>query len=476
MHTPIIIQNVSIQYPHRTCFEGFSQHVHFGDRIAIIGANGSGKSSLLKAIYDNSSAIEGHIQIPVDIKMGYVPQLQENDSFLSGGEFFNKFFSEVLSTVPNCLLLDEPTNHLDQTNRKKLFEHIQFFYGTVIAVTHDVDFMNTCFDTLWHIDQGVIQVFSGKFDHYHQQRLQEKDQLEKQLKSLSQDKKKMHAKLMQEQSRASKSSKKGEKSIENKKWPTVVSAAKAQRSQETSGKKKLAISEQRHTILDAIESLNVPEAILPTFHVSSDKSYGVLVQIQEGSIGYGDKKILSDIHLMMHAQDKVVIEGDNGSGKTSLIKAIMHHADILREGEWHCTPIQNIGYLDQHYKQLPHGLTVLEALKLIVPKWESTALHRHLAEFLFKGAESVNLLVDHLSGGERARLSLALIAAKPPKLLILDEVTNNVDLETVNHLIEVLSKFPGAMLIISHHHYFLNQLPIHKKLVLKDGVCAEVSL
>lgn len=346
----------------------------------------------------------------------------------------------------------------------------------MIAVTHDVDFMNTCFDTLWHIDHGVIKVFSGKFDHYNQQRLQEKEQLEKQLKSLSQDKKKMHAKLMQEQSRASKSTEKGKKSIENKKWPTVVSAAKAGRAQETSGKKKIAIFEQRKNILDTIEGLNVPLAISPTFYLSSDKSYGVLVQIKEGSVGYDDKKIVSEINFMVNATDKVVIEGDNASGKTSLIKAIMHDADIKREGGWHCTPIQNIGYLDQHYKQLPHGLTVLEALKLIVPKWESTVLHRHLADFLFKGSDSVNLLVDHLSGGERARLALAQIAALPPKLLILDEVTNNVDLETVNHLIEVLSKFPGAMLIISHNHYFLNQLPINRKLRLKDGVCAEVTL
>lgn len=127
MHTPIIIQNLSIQFQQKICFKAFNQRIHFGDRIAIIGANGSGKSSLLKAIYGIFSQAEGIIQLPDDIQMGYVPQCQQSDIALSGGEFFNKFFSKVLSTVPNCLLLDEPTNHLDQTNRKQFIEQIQFF-------------------------------------------------------------------------------------------------------------------------------------------------------------------------------------------------------------------------------------------------------------------------------------------------------------------------------------------------------------
>jgi ATPase subunit of ABC transporter with duplicated ATPase domains len=474
MHKPITIQNLSIQFKQKLCFDDFSQHVHFGDRIAIIGANGSGKSSLLKAIQGSFSDYEGVIILPNDTELSYVPQLLHSDKALSGGELFNKTFFDALATVPNCLLVDEPTNHLDQTNRIQLMDQIRYFYGTVIAVTHDVDFMNQCFDKVWHINNGIIKVFSGKYDDYHQQRIQEKNRLDKQLKTLSKDKKSMHTKLMQEQQRAAKSSAKGAKSINNKKWATVVGHAKARRAQETTGKKKAALSEQRQDVFDQLESMNIPQVIKPSVHMPSQQGYGVLVQVNDGAIAYGEKTIISNIFLTINNQDKVVIKGDNGSGKTSLIKAFMGESSVNCLGQWMCLDKHDIGYLDQHYHVLPQELSVLSALQQVVPHWEQTQYYRHLADFLFKGDDAVHLDIEKLSGGERARLALALIAAKPPKLLILDEITNNVDLETIDHLVEILSEYPGAVLIISHNQNFLDQLPMNKVIVLKGGKYFEV--
>ena len=429
---------------------------------------------MLKALVDEFTNYQGMIKIPNDVKLGYIPQLFADDSQLSGGELFNKIFLETLEQLPDILLLDEPTNHLDQAHRQQLMEQVRYFYGTVIAVTHDVDFMQACFNQIWHIDRGKITVFSGKYHDYHQQLLLEKDKLNKQLKQLNSDKKKMHQKLMQEQKRAAKSSAKGAKSIANKKWATVVSHAKARCAQETSGKKKVALQENKSQILDKLNKLNLPQTLVPTFYMPTQKTSGILVQINHGNIAYKNKTILSSINMTISTQDKIVIQGDNGSGKTTLIKAIMQDPAIIREGEWLDCDKKHIGYLDQHYRQLPHDKTILEALQQMVPHWGITQSFRHLADFLFKGKDTVNAPIAQLSGGEKARLSLALIAARPPKLLILDEITNNVDLVTIDHLLSVLYAYPGAMLLISHYQYFLDQLPINKIVNLEHGKMIEI--
>lgn len=473
MHTPITIQDLSIQFQQKLCFADFSQLIHAGDRIAIIGNNGAGKSSLLKAMAGLFTDYDGLLKVPKDVELGYIEQLLPNDHDISGGECFMHAFYHILAAMPNCLLLDEPTNHLDATNRKELIEQIRYFYGTVVVVTHDVALMDQCFDKLWHIDNGVIKIFSGKYSDYAQQRLQQQAELSKQLKGLNKDKKAMHTKLMQEQQRAARSSAQGAKSINNKKWATVVSHAKARRAQETSGKKKIALQTQKQSILDRLDDLNAPPPIKPTFYMPAQSASGVLLQINNGGIGYGEKTVLSNIHLTMHNHDKAVLAGANGSGKTTLLKAIRQDASVQRTGEWQDLNLQAIGYLDQHYQQLPKGVTVLEALTAIVPDWDPTQCYRHLAEFLFKGHDCVHQSINHLSGGEKARLSLALIAAKPPKLLILDEVTNNVDLETINYLIQILADYPGAMLIISHNQYFVEQLPITKIFSIDQGLISE---
>ena len=115
-----------------------------------------------------------------------------------------------------------------------------------------------------------------------------------------------------------------------------------------------------------------------------------------------------------------------------------------RRGEWDVLSWQDIGYLDQHYASLDLNLSVLENIQTVVPNWSSIELRRHLNDFLFRKNEEVNCLARNLSGGEKARLSLALIAAKTPRLLILDEITNNLDLETKDHVVQVLKAYPGS--------------------------------
>jgi ATPase subunit of ABC transporter with duplicated ATPase domains len=130
----------------------------------------------------------------------------------------------------------------------------------------------------------------------------------------------------------------------------------------------------------------------------------------------------------------------------------------MRTGSWYVT--QGIGFLDQHYQTLCLEKSALEIIMEAEPSWDHSTVRSHLNDFLFRKNDEVNTSVENLSGGERARLSFAQIAANPPRLLILDEITNNLDLETHNHVIQVLRDFPGAMIVISHDAEFLKEIQV----------------
>ena len=461
-HKPIHIKDLDLSFSHKTCFENFSCQIHYGSRIAIIGRNGSGKSSLLKMI----GAMHHE-----DVIVGYVPQVIVDHADLSGGQRLNKAVTEALSLDPNVLLLDEPTNHLDSRNRKSLMRMLQNYPGTLIMVSHDKELLRQCTDTLWHIDNGKIHIFSGNYDDYMREIKLKRASIEGELELLSRKSKDMHHKLMQEQQRSSKSKTKGQKSIDQRKWPTVVSNAKAGRAEETSGRKKSAIDKRKSDLAESLSDLRLPEIIIPKFSLeSSDAGRGMVVHISGASVGYSENQpILSGISLSLESGERLAITGDNGSGKSTLIKAILGDESICKTGDWHVIKRDDIGYLDQHYGTLHPDKTVLETIADLVPAWPHIEVRRHLNDFLFRKNEEVNALVSTLSGGEKARLSLAQIAAKTPKLLILDEITNNLDLETKEHVIQVLKSYPGAMIVISQEADFLEEIGVNSYVKITDG-------
>jgi ATPase subunit of ABC transporter with duplicated ATPase domains len=226
--------------------------------------------------------------------------------------------------------------------------------------------------------------------------------------------------------------------------------------------------------MDKLADLRLPEVIVPTFSLKpNDINSCMLVSITDGFVGYAlDKPILSNIHLSLMSTDRLAITGDNGSGKSTLIKGILNDSALFTSGVWLMPERAEIGYLDQQYATLDSTKTVFETIHQLMPNPTHAEIRKHLNDFLFRKNEEVNLPVAKLSGGERVRLSLAQIGAKTPRLLILDEVTNNLDLETRNHVIEVLRLYPGAIIVISHDKDFLDQIgvrdvcDVHKNLPL----------
>ncbi len=338
-HRPIILEDINLSFPHKTCFENFSAKIQPGQRIALIGNNGSGKTSLLKMILETVSP---------EVATGYVPQTINESDRLSGGQRFNKALSEALSQHPDILFLDEPT---------------------------------------------------------------------------------------------------------------VVSAAKARQAVETSGRKKKAIRDQKDDVLLQLSELRLPEIIKPKFSLTASdfSSQQAVLMISDGACGY-EEPILKNLHLQLNGSERIAITGDNGSGKTTLVRAILGDPKITRSGNWLVPSRQDIGYLDQHYANLNPELSALEEIQAYAPSWTHAEIRRVLNDFLFRKNEEVMTPSKQLSGGEKARLSLAQIAVKTPRLLVLDEITNNLDLATREHVIQVLREYPGAMIVISHDQDFLEAI------------------
>lgn len=470
IHKPIQLQDLSLIYPHKTCFQAFSGHIHFGDRIAIIGRNGVGKSTLLQKIHGRSTAIEGKITIPSDVCSGYVPQIIHDFPKLSGGQKLNKLLTATLAADPNLLLLDEPTNHLDNRNRRSLIRMLQQYTGTLILVSHDIDLINATANILWHIDAQCIHVFSGCYHDYQQACIQKKAGIRQELTQLSKQKKEMHLGLMKEQERNKQTRIRGEKHIAHRKWPTIRSHSKLAHSVKTSDKRLAQINDKKHQLMIQQSMLSQTKVIQPKFKLNGTEHHKSLITIQDASMSYTNGPIIiQNLHFHMSAKARVALCGDNGSGKSTLIKAIINEPLVHKTGLWVVPHRADVGYLDQHYEHLDLDKTVQDMMMAAMPKESYVDVRAHLNTFLFRKNEEVQTLIRDLSGGEKARLSLALIAANPPKLLLLDELTNNLDLETRAHVIQVLSAFPGAIMVISHDDDFLKAIGIENLYQINQG-------
>lgn len=471
MHKPIQFKNLSLSFPHKTCFSDFNGQILYGNRIAILGSNGCGKSTLLKILRGQIDPMDGEIHLPKDLTVGYLPQVIESFDELSGGQRLNSALTQALMGEPSLLLLDEPTNHLDNRNRHSLMRMLRTFPGTLVVATHDVELLQNTIDTIWHIDSGRVHVFSGNYDDYQREIAIKRSSTLQELLALKRQKQDVHQSLMKEQARAKNSRIRGEKHIQQRKWPTVRSATKVSNAVETAGLKQSSIKRQKQGLIDQLSEFQLPEVIKPKFALNAIVRNQALVSIGHGTVGYAENNaVIWDVNLNIGGDERVALLGDNGSGKSTLIKAILGDSALVKQGEWNTPCANDIGYLDQHYATLTPDKTVLDVIADALPNATYLEIRKHLNDFLFRKNEEVQAIVSSLSGGEKARLSLAQIAAKTPKLLVLDEMTNNLDLETRAHVIEVLQAYPGAMIVISHDVDFLKAIHITTQYQINHGL------
>ncbi|WP_051131917.1 ATP-binding cassette domain-containing protein [Legionella tunisiensis] len=225
----------------------------------------------------------------------------------------------------------------------------------------------------------------------------------------------------------------------------------------------------KKALLNQLAELKHPEVIKPQFTLQAGQvNSRILLSIRDGTVGY-DKPIIQAINFSLQGNERIAIAGANGSGKTTFIKAILNQANLRKSGDWHTPRLEDIGYLDQHYATLSSHDSAFTTIQALMLNRTTQEIREHLNRFLFRKNEEINTLVCDLSGGEKARLCLAQIAAYSPKLLILDELCNNLDLETRGHIIQILKEFPAAILAISHDEDFLEAIQIDNFYQIEKG-------
>ena len=454
----IRINSISLSFPDTLCFSNFSATIHTGNRIALIGQNGTGKTSLLKLLNGTLIPTQGSIVMPNNLIIGYVPQLIHSTS-LSGAEQFNTALSHALSKDPEILILDEPTNHLDPQMKKALLRKLSSFKGTLIIASHDELLLRTIPTEIWHLVDGTIYTKKMPYDAFLEEQRHAHTAITSQIKQLNKNQKKLRKTVQHEQKARSQRRK-----VHSNENDRCLIGSRKESASQSLGSAQGKRNKEKMKLSKAIQELTITEVIKPTFTLHAPKKIKKhRITVHEGTCGY-NKPLLNSINITLQYGERIAITGPNASGKTTLLKALMNDPSIVKTGTWLTPNSNDIGYLDQHYKTLIDDATVIVTIENVTPTWSYDERRKLLSTFLFRKTEEVEKSITHLSGGEKARLSLACIAAQNPSLLIIDEITNNLDRETREHVIQVLNAYTGTIIIVSHDELFLERIAITRTL------------
>ncbi|MFD1206081.1 MULTISPECIES: ribosomal protection-like ABC-F family protein [Sporosarcina] len=507
------IQKVSKMLGGNIIFENLSLEIQTGDRVGVVGRNGSGKTTLFKLIAGIEQVDSGSIHFKKGTKIGYLSQIPTFDhpvtghdvlksaftelieiekklqqlevklasaeieqmerllsqygelqetfiqrngyamnseiekvinglqlrkfvdrdfADMSGGEQTKTMLGRLLLSNPDLLLLDEPTNHLDLFAVEWLEQYLSEYDGTVVIVSHDRAFLDCVVGKIADLEEGELQLYHGNYSSFAQQK---EERLLREFQDYEEQQKKI---------------KKMKEAIKRLKiWANEANPPNA-------GLHRQARNMER--ALERMEKIRKPlidpKKMALSFE-ASDRS-GKEVVVMEGVCkSFGEQQILFDADLHIYWKDRAAIVGQNGSGKSTILKLLTSqlHAD---EGTCKLGSNVKTGYLSQHFEVKNPKARLIDVFREEVSVEEGEARHI-LAKFMFYGPDVFKRMGD-LSGGERMRLRLAQLMHQDVNFLLLDEPTNHLDIESREVLEDALEDFTGTILAVSHDRYFLNKL------------------
>jgi ATP-binding cassette subfamily F protein 3 len=482
----LAIDNIVVRIAGREILSGATANLPAGRRIGLVGRNGAGKSTLFNVILGHLHPDDGDVSWPSAWKVGAVAQeapgtdtslldtvleadtertqlladaehetdghklgdiyhrLEAIDAYtapsraaeilaglgfsaedqlrpcreFSGGWRMRVALAAILFTAPDLLLLDEPTNYLDLEGVLWLENFIQKYRGTILIVSHDRDLLNTGCEFILHLERGKLKLYTGGYDTFVATRAAAR--ANDLAFAKKQDAARAHMQKFVDRFKAS--------------------AAKA------------AQAQSRMKMLAKMAQVEVPpdEFVAPIRIPKATEASPPLITMDRASVGYeAGKPILTNLSFRFDPQDRIALLGKNGNGKSTMAKLLAGKLSVMG-GEY--TPARKlvVGYFAQHQaEELDTNITPIQTLQHFRPKLTLEQVRTQLGGFGF-GADKVQTSVGKLSGGERARLMLALTTLDKPNLLILDEPTNHLDIDARNELLTALNDFDGAVILVSH--------------------------
>ncbi|MCD5491646.1 ABC-F family ATP-binding cassette domain-containing protein [Lactobacillus delbrueckii] len=353
---------------------------------------------------------------------------------LSGGEKTRLSFVKLLLKKPPLLLLDEPTNYLDLDTLDWLEAFLKNYPGAILTVSHDQYFLDHLATQIFELQHGELTVFKGNYSQYLAQR-ELRDQQQEAAYEKQQEEIKREEEFIQK---------------------NIVRASTTKQAQ------------SRRKALEKMELVDPPKhksKVRIKFDSARPSGKEVLI-LKDLAVGYPDKTMLKDISFQINKGDRVAIIGQNGIGKSTLLKTVMKQLPV-KSGAIKYGASLNIGYYDQELQGLDYSKTVIDTIWDRHKDMNEKDIRSILASFLFT-AKDIDKQVSQLSGGQRARLTLTVLSMEHNNFLLMDEPTNHLDLDAKEVLEKALADYDGTLLFVSHDRYFINKLA-NKIVVAKDG-------
>lgn len=442
--TFIHLQDIYFEVKGRTLFHIDQVTIYPQDRIGLVGRNGSGKTTLLNIIAGNIEPTSGNVTKNTEVAL--LPQLKPRVQQKSGGEISQTILYEMLTKEAGLLLVDEPTTHLDTENIEKLEKQLQERKEAMIIVSHDRAFLDTLCTQIWEIEDGQVHFYTGNYTDYERQKLEARKNHEKEYEKYVQKRKQLEQAMQQKKQKAQRATKK----------PKNMSASEAKitGAKPHFAKKQKKLNQGVKAIQSRIDQLERVEKIkeLPTIkmqvaHEETLKNR-TIIRGKKVTGSVRDRLLWKEFDFTITAGDKVAVIGPNGSGKTTFIRMILEEADGI-----HVSPSVSFGYFSQMLEVLDLRRSLLDNVRQTSSQ-DQTLIRIALARLGFFG-DDVFKPVHVLSGGERVKVALAKLFVSNVNVLILDEPTSYLDIESVEALESLLVDYPGTVLFVSHDRRFL---------------------
>lgn len=456
----IRIQEVTKEIPERTLFNIDRLNCLAGEKVGLVGENGSGKSSLLRLLIGEDRDYTGKIEMRSDF--AYVPQLKEATE-KSGGQQVKEALQEAFSQKPSLLILDEPTANLDLVNLGWLIKVLKAYRGTLLVVSHDRHFLNQVTSKTWFLEDKSVRVYPYAYDLALAQRQREREGQARDFQDYQAKVKQLEAALLLKKEKAQKLTKK-KKSVSSSDWKVNSRLG----SYDGKAKRMAQVAKSMEKRIVQMEEVKRPskESWAKIKPLSGQETgERTLLRLKPGQLELGDRYLFAYPEWLIRVGEKIALTGANQSGKTSFARALLQ-----KQLEGFYQPTLKVAYFAQDMGQLDEERSAYDNVAATSGQ-DRVTIFNTLAMLNIR-YDKAQKKVGLLSGGERMRVQLARVLLADCNLLILDEPTNFLDIVAIEALEKGLRNYTGAVLLISHDQEFVRQVT-QKSWTIQEGFLQE---